>query len=529
MNRLPDLSKAATPVETAETRELDNPECRNLVNLCTRTTEADERAEQQAKEQVEKAAREKMNRVARRRADREAAKKAEREAKERAERERKEKAEEAVQIKAEKRANQKAKKEAKRVEREAMEKAQRAAKEKAEREEKGRLEKEKIEEEEREMAEREAAEKAKREVKEKEKDKAPVTPTPSLIPFNHPRDPPPTPTPTPGLFGGSDKLSSSSVLGDVGGGGKSKSITTPAISGDRQSVLTDAARGQKREKQRDNGQLASNLIGRSNDRSPSSSYTQDPPRPARTLAPAPQKSSGWGSWGSSLFDNIASSIAVPDRSHSPAPPPAKPRIEDPPRGLRPSQPPKSQPAGFGSSNKSAWSAAGWDNNPWEATKTGPTPNTQKSSTEPTQSAKPTGSTFGSRGTGQANGPGVDKNLSVDTMTEPLESNPTVTGTENINILESTVGIRNVPALGGSGSVIADKKEAGDGALVREEAARTKDSKNPSRVSLSVREETPESQTGLTRKMVMAVSSEEDEFHWEHLTRGGRRRKGRGKK
>ena len=42
-----------------------------------------------------------------------------------------------------------------------------------------------------------------------------------------------------------------------------------------------------------------------------------------------------------------------DSSSSPESPPVKPKIGDPPRGFTPSQPPKIQPAGFGSLNKPA--------------------------------------------------------------------------------------------------------------------------------------------------------------------------------
>ena len=90
--------------------------------------------------------------------------------------------------------------------------------------------------------------------------------------------------------------STSGVWGDAGGsGGNAETIAMPTLTGngDRQSIFTDTAHGQKRENQ---------------------------------PSPHAQKS-GWG-WGGSLLNEIANAVAVPDRSPSPETAPVKPKIEE---------------------------------------------------------------------------------------------------------------------------------------------------------------------------------------------------------
>ena len=307
------------------------------------------------------------------------------------------------------------------------------------------------------------------------------------------------PAPASSLFGGGDRANSSGIWGDISGGrGNIESITVPAIAGDRQSIFADTTRDQKRENQRENvveGFLGSSPARRRNDSAQSQMTTK----------PTPQKTSGWGSWGSSLLTNIAS--AVDDRSPSPEPPAVKPKIVDPPRGFAQSQPPKSQLAGFGSSNKPAWGTGGGlgDSNEWGAVKPGPTPIAQKTSTGPAWGAKPMGSALGSggsswgSGTGLAFGSGVDKNLAVDAATKPLESSPNPAGLEVVP--ESVVEIKHVPAPGGFGS-------AQNGAWGWVETTETEGSKKTFRDSSPIREIVPKSQTEET-----ATPSEEDEFDW----------------
>jgi len=54
---------------------------------------------------------------------------------------------------------------------------------------------------------------------------------------------------------------------------------------------------------------------------------------ASAHASPPQKPTSWGSWGSSLPNNIMSAVTF-EGSHSPEPPPVKPKIEGPLGGLR---------------------------------------------------------------------------------------------------------------------------------------------------------------------------------------------------
>jgi len=230
------------------------------------------------------------------------------------------------------------------------------------------------------------------------------------------------PAPASSLFGGGDAMSSSGVRGEAGGGGgNTESIVTPTLVGDHQSIFTDTARGQKRDDQRENlveGFLGSNPARRRND----SAKLQMPASSVTKPVPPPQKSGGWGPWGDTLLGNIARVIV--ERSPSPEPPSVKPKIEDPPKGFTPNQPPKSQPAGFGSSNKPAWGNDGWG-----VVKTGPTPISQNTSTGPAWGAKPIGSTPGPGGTpwgsggGSLSGLGAGRNLTVDTTTKPLKSSP----------------------------------------------------------------------------------------------------------
>ncbi|KAF9642247.1 hypothetical protein BDM02DRAFT_2470886 [Thelephora ganbajun] len=260
------------------------------------------------------------------------------------------------------------------------------------------------------------------------------------------------PAPASSLFGGGGTMNSLSVWGDVSGGGNAESIAMPTLVGDRQSIFTDTARDRKRENQRENvtgGFLGSNPARRRNDSAQSGMTAKPVPKPAPAPAPVQQKSSGWGSWGSSVLANIASATADPDRSPSPELPPVKPKIEDPPRRFTPSQPPKSQPAGFGPLSKPGWGTGGGtgDNNVWGAGKPGPAPITQKTSTGPSWGAKPTGSMFGS---------GVGKNLTVDTATKSLERGLSTTGPENTP--ESAVEVKHVLALGGFNTKVSSRVE-----------------------------------------------------------------------
>ena len=141
-------------------------------------------------------------------------------------------------------------------------------------------------------------------------------------------------------------------------------------------------------------------------------------KPTQSLVsvPSPAQKSGWGSWRSHLINNGV--VTLPDRSPSPEPSLARPNIEDPPRGFTPNQPSKSQPTGFGSSNKPAWG------DPWGSPKNGPIPVAQKKSNGPAWDTKPAfgpgtpswgnpnSSTFGS---------GIASNLTVDTTTKPQEN------------------------------------------------------------------------------------------------------------
>jgi hypothetical protein len=222
-------------------------------------------------------------------------------------------------------------------------------------------------------------------------------------------------------------MSSTGVWGDASSEGNAESILTPPLVGDRQSVFTETARDQKRENQEEGvveGLLGSNSARRRNDSAQSHMIAKPTPGPA----PAPQKSTAWGSWGSSLL-HVANAVAAPDRSPSPEPPPVKPKIEGPPRGFTPSQPPKSQPAGFGSLKQPGWGGpcGSGDNNAWGAAKPGPAPITQKLSTGPAWGAKPASSSFGSG----------------------LGSRPNAARPENT---------KHVPAPGDFGIVITDKKE-----------------------------------------------------------------------
>ena len=342
------------------------------------------------------------------------------------------------------------------------------------------------------------------------------------------------PAPASSLFGGGDGMNSSGVWGDTsGGGGNAETIAMPTIVGDRQSVFTDTARDQKRENQRENvveGLLGSNSARRRNDSAQSQTTTKPATKsaPAPAPAPAPQKS-GWGSWGTSLLTNIAS-IAAPERSPSPEPASIKPKIEEPQRGFTPNQPPKSQPAGFGSLNQPAWGAGGrpGDSNAWGAAKPGPTPIAQTTSTGPAWGAKPAVSTFGSGGTswgGQTAptfGSGVSKNLSVDTTTKPLEGSPNTAGPENIP--ESAVEIKHVPAPGRFSSAITDKEETGDaqGDAWAWEEASGKGPKKAPKVPPPVQEKAPEPQVELTEDLAkaeeVATPAEEDEYDWANQTK-----------
>ena len=328
------------------------------------------------------------------------------------------------------------------------------------------------------------------------------------------------------LLGGGDATNSSDPWGEANGGKKTETIAMPNLTGtgDRQSIFTDTARDQKRENQRETvveGLLGSNQTRRRID----SAQSQIPAKPTTKPAPAPpQKSSGWGSWGTSLLNTVASAVNS-ERTPSPEPPPVKPKIEDPPRGFTPSLPPKSQPVAFGSSNKpaSAWGGAG--DNAWGGAMNGPPPIAQKTSAGPAWGAKPN-SGFGSGGTtwGNPTGPtfssAMSRNLTVDTAKKPLESGPNTAGPENIP--ESAVEIKHVPAPGGFDSSIFDKKEdvvETQGGWGFEELGEDKGLKKNSKETSPVREKAPEEPVPAdeTEEPVKteetATPAEEDEFDW----------------
>jgi hypothetical protein len=332
------------------------------------------------------------------------------------------------------------------------------------------------------------------------------------------------------LFGGGDGTNSSGVWGDASdGGGSARSIAMPTLVGDRQSIFTDTSRDQKGENQW--GGVVEGLLGsnptRRNDSAQSHVTTKPTPKPVPAPAPAPRKSSGWGSWGSSILNTVATPVAAPNRSPSPEPPSIKPKIEDPPRGFTPSQPPKRQPAWFDSPKQPGWGGPGGsgDNNMWGAAKTGPTPIAQKPSTGPVWGAKPAGSSFGSGGTGWGSGTGssfgsyVGKNLSVDTTAIPLESGPNTAGPECIP--ESAVEIKHSPTPGSSGSAIMDKKEevgdAQDDAWEWAEASGNKGSEKASKLPSPAQEKASEPQSERIEEPAKteetAVPAEEDEFDW----------------
>ena len=349
--------------------------------------------------------------------------------------------------------------------------------------------------------------------------------------------PPPAPAPAPApassLLSVGDGANSSGVFGDTsGGGGNGESIPMPAIVGDRQSVFTDTARGRERENQRENvveGLLGSSSARRRNESTQSQSPVKPAPKPTLPPPPPAQKSGGWGSWGSSLLTNIASTITA-ERSPSPEPAPVKPKIEDPPRGFTPSQPPKSQQAGFGTVNKLAWGAGGTGaNNTWGGVKTDPTPVARQTSPGPAWGANPVGGGFGSGGTawgsgpGSTFGPGVNKNLSVDTTTKPAESSPNTAWPENIP--ESAVEIKHVPAPGRFGSVITDKEETGDalGDSWGLEEGAGKEPKKTSKPPSPTKEKEPEPQAEAAaeepaKAEEVATPAEEDEFDWANTSK-----------
>ena len=178
-----------------------------------------------------------------------------------------------------------------------------------------------------------------------------------------------------------DGMKSSGGLGDApDSGGNAEPIPMPTVAGDRH-VVTNPSLDDKRENQLEN--VVERLLGLDSARRSDLPQPAVAVKPAPAPAPAPQKASGWGPWGTSL------NVAASERSPSPGSLPVKPKA--------PSQPPKSQPAGFGQANKPAWGAV----------KTGPTPISQKSSTGPAWGAKPASSSGGT-GWGRGNAWGWDE-------------------------------------------------------------------------------------------------------------------------
>lgn len=198
---------------------------------------------------------------------------------------------------------------------------------------------------------------------------------------------------------GGETLNPSVISGETGGGGGgcTESIAMPATVGDSSSILMDAAGDKEREEP-----IAKGLLGLDSTRRggslDQSQRRMTNPAPPPTL---PQKPSGWGSWGSSLLNNIANAAAV-ERS-----PPA----ELPVWGTKA----MGTPSGFG------------------------------------------GSVLGSA-TGPTFGAGIGKNPTVNDVTTPQESNPNATGTKDVP--KSALEIKQVPIPGGSNSSSVDKITGG---------------------------------------------------------------------
>ena len=104
----------------------------------------------------------------------------------------------------------------------------------------------------------------------------------------------------------------------------------------------------------------------------------------------------------------------------------------------PSQPPKSQPAGWLVKNA-------WANDTWGTTKIGPAPITQKPPTGSAWGNKPVGSVFG---TPRGSAISMGKNIMVDTSIKPPENIP-----EHAIDIE----IKHVPAPGGFNSPVTDEE------------------------------------------------------------------------
>ena len=269
-------------------------------------------------------------------------------------------------------------------------------------------------------------------------------------------------------LGDGDTLNSSVVSGETGGGGHTESIAIPTLVGDRSPTFTDTAHDQ-REEQRKND--AEELLGPNPAR-----RREGPDRPQMAVRPItkpapsptlPHKANGWGSWGSSLLNNIANVVAVET-----SPSPELPLMVS--HTL--SQPPKSQPTGRDSLTKPASSASmAGDNDAWESKKAGPTQITREMAGPRTWGAKPIGpSSFGSGGSvwGNVTGPtfGADtgKNPAVDDATTPQESSPNATGAESVPELD--LKTKHVPTPGGPNGSNTNKKtgDTQDDALGQEE-------------------------------------------------------------
>ena len=314
-------------------------------------------------------------------------------------------------------------------------------------------------------------------------------------------------TPAPNLLGRSDGISCSSVSGDAGGGGNAKSIVMPAIPEERPFIFTSTIHDRRKEKQRENdvGEvLGSNNPSRGNDWVKSNPLIKRPLGPSP--APGPPKSSGWESWTNNLLANIMNAIAVLERSPSP---------EDIPRWPIPSQ-----PAGFGSSSKPTRSAGGsGDNN----AKTSPAPITQKTSTGPALGAKPAESTFSSGGAslgsgiGSTSGPGIGKNLLIDTTTKHQEGSSNPAGPENISA--SATEVKHIPVPGVFNSAVTDEVWNTRDITRGWEAIGIEGSDEASVIPPLV-EGTPESQIGVAAEPAKAeaVTPAKDKFDQAGLTK-----------
>ena len=185
-------------------------------------------------------------------------------------------------------------------------------------------------------------------------------------------------TPVPGVSSSYNAKSPLGVWRGVAGGAERAATPTLTRSGDRQSVFTHTARDQKRKNQGEN--TVEGFPGPSQRRKNDSAQSQVAATPVPRPVPTP-KSSGWWPWE----ESTRSVTDDRDRSSSPEPAVVKPK-DDLSEPARNQLPPKSLPAGFGSSNKPIWGGAG--GSAWGDAKNVSTPRTQRMPSGPAWGAKP---------------------------------------------------------------------------------------------------------------------------------------------